>query len=173
MKTLAEIHRAEGINLHGRTVHRMAARAVILRGRDLLMVYSSNVGDYKFPGGGVDTDETHEHALARELLEECGATLLSVDGELGAVIEYNFPVEKDFDVFKMTSHYYWCKIKDGIFSEQKLDDYEKDLGFTPAWVDIDEAIQKNKSLQNVSDPPKWLNRENFVLEYINATVLRR
>ena len=30
-----------------------AVRAVILRGLELLMVYSSNVGDYKFPGGGV------------------------------------------------------------------------------------------------------------------------
>jgi 8-oxo-dGTP pyrophosphatase MutT (NUDIX family) len=173
MKILAEIHRAEGINTNGRTIHRTAVRAVILRGRDLLMVYSSSVGDYKFPGGGVDADETHEHALARELLEECGATLFRVDGQIGAVIEYNFPVEKDLDVFKMTSHYYWCKIIDGVFSEQKLDGYEKDLGFTPAWVDIDEAIRKNKSLQNVPDPPEWLNRENFVLEYINATVLRR
>ena len=76
MQILTEIHRAEGINTYGKTVHRTAVRAVILRGPELLMVYSSNVGDYKFPGGGVDIGETHQQALARELLEECGASLL-------------------------------------------------------------------------------------------------
>ncbi|MBV5347761.1 hypothetical protein JZU46_06070, partial [bacterium] len=48
MKILTEIHRNKGINIHGKTVHRTAVRAVIRRGRELLMVYSSAVGDYKF-----------------------------------------------------------------------------------------------------------------------------
>jgi hypothetical protein len=60
-------------------------RAVILRGHDLLMVHSANVGDYKFPGGGVD-------------------------GKLGTVVEYDFAEEKDFDVFKMKSYYYFCRV---------------------------------------------------------------
>jgi 8-oxo-dGTP pyrophosphatase MutT (NUDIX family) len=167
---LTEIHRDEGIDIYGKTIHRTAVRAVIQRGRDLLMVFSSAVGDYKFPGGGVDTDESHQQALARELREECGAELLSVDGGLGAIIEYKFPKEKDFDVFKMTSHYYFCRIKDR-FAEQKLDDYEADLGFKPVWVDIDEAVRKNKSLLNAEEPPDWLRREIFALEYIKAHVI--
>jgi hypothetical protein len=88
-----------------------------------------------------------------------------VDGELGAVIEYNFAKEKDFDVFKMTSHYYFCQAGDD-FGVQKLDDYERDLGFKPVWVDIDFAISSNHSLLNSHTPPEWLRRENFVLEYI-------
>jgi 8-oxo-dGTP pyrophosphatase MutT (NUDIX family) len=167
MKILTEIHRDKGININGKTIHRTAVRAVILRAHDLLMVYSTNVGDYKFPGGGVDNGESHEQTLARELCEECGASLLSVDGELGAVIEYNFAKEKDFDVFKMTSHYYFCQVSDG-FGAQKLDDYERDLGFKPVWVNIDDAISTNKALLNSDKTPKWLRREIFVLEYINA-----
>ena len=169
MQILTEIHRAEGINISGRTVHRTAVRAVIPRGRELLMVYSSNVGDYKFPGGGVDEGETHEQALARELREECGASLLSVDGELGAVIEYNFAKEKEFDVFKMTSHYYFCQAGDD-FGTQKLDDYERDLGFKPVWVDIEDAISNNRALLALPTSPDWLRHEIFVLEHIRQAM---
>ena len=172
MSVLTEIHRDKGIDTNGKTISRTAVRAVILRGRDLLMVYSANVGDYKFPGGGMDAGESHEQALARELREECGATLLSVDSELGAIIEYKFAEDEGFDVFRMTSHYYFCKIKDGL-AEQKLDDYEADLGFKPGWVDIEEAIRKNKSLLNAEELPDWLRREIFTLEYIKANVIAR
>jgi 8-oxo-dGTP diphosphatase len=170
MQVLAEIHRASGINTQGRTIQRIAVRAVIFRGRELLMVYSANVGDYKFPGGGVDMGETHEQALARELLEECGASLLSVDGEIGAIIEYKSPIEKDFDAFKMASHYYLCRIEDGNFGAQKLDDYEADRGFQPMWIDIDQAIEANQLLMNSS--VDWLRREIFALEYLKQNMLK-
>ena len=169
MQILTEIHRAGGINTQGKTVHRTAVRAVILRGPELLMVYSSNVGDYKFPGGGVDIGETHQQALARELLEECGASLLSVDGEFGAVVEYNFAEEKEYDVFKMTSYYYFCQIG-AEFGSQKLDEYEKDLGFQPLWINIDEAILLNRALLETDEIPQWLRREIFILEHIKRSM---
>lgn len=166
MDILTEIHRAEGINTGGKTLHRAAARAVVLRGRKALMVYSSAVGDYKFPGGGVDAGETHELALARELMEECGASLIHVEAEIGAIVEYNFPAEREFDVFKMTSRYYLCRVGDGDFAGQTLDDYEEALGFQPVWIDVVEAIEKNKSMLGAPGAPDWLRREIFALEYI-------
>jgi 8-oxo-dGTP pyrophosphatase MutT (NUDIX family) len=107
--------------------------------------------------------------LTRELREECGASLLSVDGELGAVIEYDFAEEVEYDIFKMTSHYYFCRAEDG-FGTQKLDDYEKDLGFKPVWVEIDFAISTNHSLLGLPNPPEWLEREIFILEHIKGTI---
>jgi 8-oxo-dGTP pyrophosphatase MutT (NUDIX family) len=165
MRILAEIHRSEGINIAGKIIYRNAVRGVILRGSDLLMVYSSNIGDYKFPGGGVDEGESHQQTLARELLEECGATLFSMDSALGAVIEYDIAEETDFDVFAMTSHYYFCQIGDG-FGQQKLDEYEKELGFMPVWIDIEKAIATNRSLLNLEKAPEWLKREIFILEHV-------
>lgn len=172
MNILTEIHRSDGVNINGKAVYRTAVRAVILRGRKLLMVYSSNVGDYKFPGGGMDVDETHDHALARELLEECGATLVGIDGELGAIIEYDHAEEDDYDVFKMTSYYYFCQVKDG-FAVQMLDDYEYDLGFQPVWMDIKDAIEANKRLLSLKEPPEWLKREIFALEHIQRRVIEK
>jgi hypothetical protein len=51
---------------------------------------------------------------------------------------------------------------------QKLDGYEKDLGFKPVWVNIEDAISTNKSLLNSDKAPEWLKRESFVLDYINT-----
>ncbi|MCC6500854.1 MAG: NUDIX domain-containing protein [Anaerolineales bacterium] len=165
MTVLAEIYRADGINLQGRAILRTAVRGVILRGSDLLMIYSSNVGDYKFPGGGVDAGESHDQALRREVEEECGMALERVGDEIGAVIEYHFSIEKEYDVFKMTSHYYWCEVADGI-GVQKLDDYERDLGFKPVWVNIEKAIRVNRAMLGSGRAPEWLRREIFMLEYL-------
>jgi len=162
---LAEFYRTAGIETTGRTIHRTAVRAVILCGRKLLMIYSAKVGDYKFPGGGVDAGESHEQALAREVREECGTALVEFGESLGAVIEYAAPIETDFDVFRMISHYYFCRAGDD-FGAQKLDEYERDLGFQPVWVDIDLAISTNRSLLDSQSPPDWLRREIFVLEHI-------
>ena len=98
-----------------------------LRGTNILMIYSSMGGNYKFPGGGVDEGESHEQALRREVQEECGMSLAKVGREIGSVVEYNLPIEKEYDAFRMISHYYQCDVQDG-FGLQKLDGYEKDLG---------------------------------------------
>jgi 8-oxo-dGTP pyrophosphatase MutT (NUDIX family) len=165
MPILTTIHRADGIDVHGKTVSRTAVRGVILRGRDLLMIHSATVGDYKFPGGGVNEGESHAQALAREIQEECGAVLTHIGREIGAVVEYNFAVEDEFDTFKMTSHYYLCGVQDDL-GPQHLDDYERDLGFEPVWMPIDEALRSNRSLLESTSPPEWLRREIFMLEYL-------
>jgi 8-oxo-dGTP pyrophosphatase MutT (NUDIX family) len=165
MHILTEIHRNKGINIRGRTIHRTAVRAVIQHGRNLLMIYSSRVGDYKFPGGGVKEGETHEQALKREVEEESGAMLEVIGESIGVVIEYNIATEAEYDVFKMASHYYLCRVRDGL-GTQNLDGYEKDLGFKPIWIDIEKVIQVNKSLLNTTKEPEWLKREIYMLEYL-------
>ena len=170
MKILTEIHRRAGINLKGKTIYRTAVRGVILRGKKLLMIHSASVGDYKFPGGGVDEGETRAQALRREIQEECGMSVMHIGSEIGAVIEYDIPTEKDYDVFKMTSHYYECDVEDD-FGTQTLDEYEQDLGFKPVWINIDKAIYLNKALLHSDKVPEWLRREIFALEYIRQNLL--
>jgi ADP-ribose pyrophosphatase YjhB (NUDIX family) len=45
--------------------YREAVRAVVMEDDKILLV-RSNLGDYKFPGGGVEADESHEQALSRK-----------------------------------------------------------------------------------------------------------
>jgi len=167
MQTLTEIFRDKDVDTFGKTVHREAVRAVTFREKSLLMIYSPVNGDYKFPGGGVGKNESPEDALKREVREECGARLVRILQEIGCIVEYSFPIEHDYDVFKMTSSYYLCEF-DSVLEEQRLDPYEEELGFQPVWVDIATAIQTNKAILQARDkkPPRWTAREAFMLEYL-------
>lgn len=172
MRLLTEIFRTEGISTQGRTVFREAVRGIILNGRDVFMIHSPVNGDYKFPGGGIQPNESHEQALRREVGEECGAAVSAIFGEFGMVIEYDLPEETDFDVFKMASYYYRCSVEEG-FIAQDLDDYEQDLAFRPMWVAIDLAIETNKVvLAAERETPLWTRRETFVLELLRAELSR-
>ncbi len=170
MNILTEIYRSPGVNINGRTVYRTAVKGVVLRGRNLLLVYSSKVGDYDFPGGGLQEGETHAEGLDREIREECGMLVAHIGSEIGAVIEYDTPIEPDYDVFKMISHYYYCDVQEEPMP-QKLEDYEQELGCTPVWVDIDHALQVNESFLQSDREPKWLKKNIFVLEYIKQNLL--
>ena len=173
MELLAEIYRSPGVDPDGRAVTREAVRGIILVGHQLLMVHSSVNGDYKFPGGGMIPGESHQATLTRELREEIGAALQTIDRAFGKVVEYDYSIERDFEVFKMTSYYYLCSIETG-FGAQDLEPYEADLGFRPRWVSLEEALQKNRSILHLNSPglPRWTRRETFVMEQIQETLLK-
>lgn len=167
MKISKEIYHKKKLNLDGKIITRDAVRGIILQENKILMIFSTENTDYKFPGGGIETEETHKEALKREIKEECGALVTNINEKVGKVIEYNKPIEKDYDLFKMTSHYYICGVEENSF-DLSLDKYEEELGFKPVWVKIDTAIKNNKSLLNstTKKAPRWTKRDTFVLEEI-------
>jgi len=179
MKLLTTIYRHEKVNIEGKTIFREAVRGIIFRdtpprtaagasgrGEQLLMIYSSVNGDYKFPGGGIEAGEPHLETLRRELLEEAGATLTQVTGEFGKTIEYANAFDDDFDTYKQASYYYFCEI-DGKMGDLNLEDYEEELGFQPVWVSIEQALETNRKVLAESNPaPWWTRREIFTLELL-------
>lgn len=170
MQLLKEIFRTEGVPREGRTIFREAVRAIVLNGRDVFMIHSPVNRDYKFPGGGIQSDESHEEALRREVREESGASIAAIQGEFGMVVEYDLPEEKDYDIFKMASYYYLCSLG-RVISAQNLDDYELDLAFKPEWVNVDRAIEANKSvLASDGVKPLWTRRETYVLELLRTSL---
>jgi len=134
------------------------------------MVHSTSVGDYKFPGGGLQPGESHAEALSREIEEECGMRLVSWGREIGVVLEYDFAEEREYDTFQMASYYYECQVEQGS-GVQRLDDYEEELGFQPVWIHLEQALLLNKDLRGSSKAPEWLRREIFMLEHIRENIL--
>ena len=122
---------------------RPSARAVILRDGKLRMVYSPVEKYYKFPGGGIRDDEDRKDALIREVREETGLVVIpETIREYGSVLRRQNSDRDENTIFEQENYYYFCDVFDKN-TEQDLDSYEKDLGFTLKDVDIDEAIRVN------------------------------
>lgn len=152
---------------------RLALRAVVYREGRLLMVRSAAVGDWKFPGGGLEPGETPEEALAREVAEETGHRLLSLTGPLIAADELRLGREPG-KAMEMRSLYYLCEV-DGEAGETDLDDYERELGFEASFVNPGEALRANRAIQSDSSVPNpaWLLREIRVLQTLRRMALNR
>jgi len=170
MKLIKTIHRKKDLNLNGKMLSREAVRGIIAKDDKILMIYSGKKNfDYKFPGGGIQKNESHNDTLIREILEETGYEIITIDESFGKVVELDIPQEKDFDVVKMISYYYYCTISDSK-SDQKLDDYEHDLGFSAEWINIDKAIAVNEKLLAAGKAPRWTAREVLVLKELKSQI---
>ena len=152
-------------------INRQAVRAVIIN-KDMIFMVHTNKGDYKFPGGGVNKEETHEGTLEREIKEETGYFLKSGSKKIGIVVERNIDKFEKDSMFEMVSHYYLCEISSEK-TVQQLDDYEEKLGFHPIWINIDKAIEGNEQLlkEQSKEINPWVARETRVLKAIGKGLL--
>ena len=148
---------------NGNIILRNAVRAIITNNNKILMVHLEKTNEYKFPGGGIEPNETINEALKREVLEEIGYNVIKIIEKIGIITEFAIAIEGGNNIFKMISEYYSVKI-DPNKLEQKLDEYEKEYEYKPCWIEIEEAYNKNKELiENKKASTPWINRETIVL----------
>ena len=151
---------------NGKIILRNAVRAVIINENKILMVRLGKTNEYKFPGGGIEENETVEEALAREVLEEAGCNVTKIEDKIGIMTEFGIAEEDENSIFKMISEYYVVKIDDNQFY-QKLDKYEEDLEFIPCWTEIVKAYKTNRAIiDNGYASTPWIRRETRVLEIL-------
>ena len=83
--------------------------AAIIRDGNRVFATQRGYGDYKdgweFPGGKIETGETPQKALAREIKEELDTGI--VVGDLLTIIEYDYPT------FHLSMQCFWCQIVEG------------------------------------------------------------
>lgn len=161
------IQKIENRNI--RITTRQAVRAIVLKDNKILMVHT-NKGDYKFPGGGIKRQETHEEALRREVIEETGYIIEEMGERAGIIVQRNPNQFDTSGIFEMTSYYYFCNVKTNK-TKQHLDKYEEEQEFEPRWIALDEVIAKNEAIltQKGTQINPWVYRETLALRKIKES----
>ena len=103
--------------------HRRAARAIVLHGDNILMLYTERYHDYTLPGGGVDKGEDIVQGLIRELKEETGAKDIDDIVPFGRYEEFRPWYKNDFDTVHMDSYCFTCSVHNEL-GDTQLEDYE-------------------------------------------------
>lgn len=147
-------------------LERVAARGVVMRDRQLLLLYTARYDDYSLPGGGVDAGEDLETAVCRELEEETGARNVRVVAEFGRIDEAR-PHWGAHDAMRMQSFVYVCSVDD-VLEAPRMEHYEHANGMRPVWVDVDEAIAHNRQTMARAEASMGLSieRETRLLQCI-------
>ncbi|WP_337163616.1 NUDIX hydrolase [Vibrio fluvialis] len=154
-----------------RILQRKAARAIVLDGEDILMLYTERYHDYTLPGGGVDEGEDILQGMVRELEEETGAQNIHNIKPFGLYEEFRPWYKDDADVMHMVSYCFTCKI-DRELGDTNYEDYEIKNGMKPVWINIRDAITHNELTMAESEKKGMsIERETFLLRLIAKELL--
>ena len=162
MRQLGEMIVSNTIGSQTTEIYRVAARGIIKKDDEVLMIHCAYFDDYTFPGGGVEDGEDPIVALKRECMEEAGVIIKNI-------IPFYKTLEKreiDDDSYMLhESLFYLCDIEG--YCETKLEDYEVQLGYSTVWIKITEAIKQDQIRMNLlkdGDYKGVLERELRILK---------
>jgi 8-oxo-dGTP pyrophosphatase MutT (NUDIX family) len=165
MKLLFEIDKKNYDN-DGKAFIRPSARAIIIKDNRIYMVHSLVYDYYKFPGGGIEKNESTIDALIRETKEEAGLVVIKDSiKEYGYVHRVQKADEPSYSKFIQDNYYYICDVENKIL-EQQLDDYENFEKFTLELVDPKIAININRNKEHGPKDLDMIEREAKVLELL-------
>jgi 8-oxo-dGTP pyrophosphatase MutT (NUDIX family) len=114
-------------------IFRPAAYALVISGREILLLRMKATGKYHLPGGGVEIGERVEEALLREVLEETG---ISIDvGRMVDVEELFFYYDPSGHAYHGLHFYFLCEpISGSLLPDDRVID---DSTEKPRWVPFD------------------------------------
>ena len=118
--------------------HIRVVAAVIHDDKDRIFVTQRGYGDMKgkweFPGGKIETDETREEALKRDIREELAAEI--------TIERYLEKVEWNYPKFRLTMYCYLCKLDSGYtLKEHSAAKWlKRNERLTVDWLPADRAL---------------------------------
>jgi len=102
--------------------------------------YGEFKGQWEFPGGKIESGETPEKALVREIKEE-----LETDIKVGELI---YTIEYDYPTFHLSMDCFWCEIIKGNLTLKEAEDarwltkeHLYDVEWLPADLSLIEKIR--------------------------------
>lgn len=145
---------------------RHAARAIVLRGDKILLLYTAYYDDYSLPGGGIADGEDSIAGLIRELQEETGARGVRNIKPFARYDEYRPWYKPDADIIHMISHCFTCDIDEKL-GQTAYESHEVSNGMVALWKNIHSAIEHNEAVIANSDKKgQSIDRETFLLHVI-------
>lgn len=153
-------------------IERHATRAIVLKGEDILLLYTERYHDYTLPGGGLDEGEDEVAGLIRELKEETGAKGVCNVQPFARYDEYRPWHRDNADIIYMVSYCYTCDIDEDL-GETAYESHEVRNGMKALWINIHEAIAHNEAeITNSKKKGLSIERETFLLKVIAEELVR-
>ena len=165
MRLLFEID-LKNYDKNGKAFKRPSARAIIIKNNKIYMVHSLVYDYYKFPGVGIEKQESNIDALIRETAEEAGLIVIKDSiKEYGYVHRIQKAKDSGYSMFIQDNFYYLCDVENKKIN-QNLDDYENFEKFTLELVEPKLAIKANRNSDHGPKNKDMIEREAKVLEML-------
>ena len=144
-----------------------AVRAVIIRDGKIA-TQKAKSGYYKILGGGVDTGESYEDALVREVREESGLVVKPESINLiGEIVEKRQDLFNKEYVYECHSIFYFCDVEEKLV-DTNLTASEIREGFELEWEEPQSVIEANERIFKVADDKKkpWVERDTYFIKQL-------
>ena len=126
-------------------VRRVSARGVCVHDGKALMIKYKWPG-YGFPGGGIESGESKEEAVIRELREEIGCMVVSVGSLILSVTERTTSESSPGKYFEQVNLFYECEVDDAIPYAPQPTQEEASREYASVWIDLREALRENEPI---------------------------
>lgn len=116
-------------------LHTLSAGGVVIRNKEVLLIYSALSNSYAFPKGTIDEEETKDVTAIREVKEETGYDVEILDFLGDYTYDFDY---KDGNRYRKTVTYYLMNLTNSNKPQANLQENED---FVNVWTSVEQAYE--------------------------------